>query len=73
MKPPYFRHQAITPSDVTVYKGIQALRCGGAGNLVLVDAAGTSITYAVAAGAIIEFQATKIGASSTATGIVAWF
>lgn len=70
---PGFRHQAITPSDVTTYTDMLAIRAGGAGNLVLKDRAGTSVTYAVAAGEVLRFSAYQVMAASTATAIVAWF
>lgn len=67
------KHIAITKSDVTTYSGLVALFVGGAGNVVIVDSEGTSVTYAVAAGAIIPFEAVKVSATTTATGIVGWF
>jgi hypothetical protein len=36
---------AITPSDVTVLSGIRGIYVGGAGNLVVQNAAGQTVTF----------------------------
>lgn len=70
------RHAAVTASDTVNIVGgpARALRANVAGNLAVVTADGTAITYAVAAGEVLPIFATRVNATNTtATGIVAWF
>lgn len=73
-------HMSITKSDTTTY-GVKTngathdrpdyLWIGGAGDIVIVDAAGTSITYTVPAGTILPVRPYKVmSTNTTATGIV---
>lgn len=61
------RHQAITPSDSTTYTRMKAIVCLTAGNLVVHDAAGTSVTYPMTAGQRLEFEASRVMAATTGT------
>lgn len=70
---PAQRQQSVTPSDATTYNGVRALRIGTAGTVVVVDEAGTSVTYTCADKEVLQFGAVKVMAASTATDIVAWF
>lgn len=62
----------VTPNDSTLLQGLQFLRIGGAGNLVLKSAEGptATVTLAVTAGEYVPFGAGYVMAASTATGIV---
>jgi hypothetical protein len=52
----------------------RALRIGAAGNVVVVDQAGTAITYAVSTGEVLEVTTRRVNnTSTTATGIVLWY
>jgi len=68
-------HASITPSDSTVYDPRpRALRIGAAGNVAVRDVDGTDITYAVSAGEVLAFSASRVLATgTTATGIVGWW
>jgi hypothetical protein len=60
---------AITPNDSTdLAVAIRSIYVGGAGNVVLRNAAGTSITFTgVVAGQILPIAATRVMTASTAT------
>lgn len=67
---------AITKSDSTTYTPyIRAIYVGGAGNVVVEDAAGTEVTFtAVPQGTIIgPFLLNKVKAATTATSLVGFF
>lgn len=66
-------HAAITPGSSAIDPRPRALYVGGAGDVVIEDQRGVSVTYTVAAGAVIPFRAVKVTASTTATNIVAWW
>lgn len=71
---PADRHMAVTPSDTIVLDPIpRALRVTVAGTLAIADADGTAITYAVLAGDIVPFRATKVLATGTTATVVAWY
>ena len=70
---PATRHFSITPADSDLAIRPRAIRCGGAGNLVIRDEAGTDVTYAVSAGEVLAFRAIQVRAASTATAIVGWY
>lgn len=57
--------------DVTLDYLSRAMRCGGAGTLVVVTADGSEIEFTVAAGDIIPVRAAIVKGASTATNIVA--
>lgn len=63
-------HIAITKSDATIIQA-DAIFVGGAGDVVIKDRDGTSVTYTVPAGTIIPVQATMVmSTGTTATNIV---
>ena len=65
---------AVTPSDtVDLTPPARALYVGGAGNVVVINAAGTAVTFiGVAAGSILPIRTTRVNSTSTtATSIVA--
>lgn len=68
-------HFSVSPNDNTdLAIRPRALRIGGAGNIAVVDAAGTEITYTVAAGEVLLFRAVRVKSTgTTATGIVGWY
>jgi hypothetical protein len=68
---PQRRHATAVPSDVTSYTNINGLFVTVAGNLVIEDEDGVTITYPVVAGDILPFRATKIKAATTAT-VILW-
>ncbi len=66
-------HQAITPSDsVDVSPKPRALWVQTDGNLSIADRAGTVLTYAVKAGMVIPFRATKVRATGTTATVYGW-
>ena len=71
---PADRHMSITPNDTPARDPIpRALRAMTAGNVAIADADGTAITYAVNAGDIIPFRATKVLSTGTTATVVAWY
>lgn len=64
---------AVTPNDSTDLATVpRALFIGGAGNVVVHDAAGTSLTFTCPAGLMLAFRARRVlSTGTTATGIVA--
>ncbi len=66
-------YASITPSDATVLSPpCRRVYCGGAGNLALVSPRGGAATFAVAAGQMLDVNASKILATgTTATLLVA--
>lgn len=67
---------AVTPSDSTnLTNAARALYIGGAGNIVVVTAGGSVITFSnVQSGSILPVRATRVNATNTtATNIVALF
>ena len=67
---PANKHFAITPADTDLAVVPRAIYVGVAGTLVLRDVAGVDVTYTAVAGSIIPFRAIRVGAASTATGII---
>ena len=69
---PASKHRAVTPSDSTILDPMpRAIVALTAGNVVIQDGAGTSVTYPVLAGDRLDFRAYRIMAATTAT-VVAW-
>jgi len=66
---------AVTPSDSTIIPYFRALYVGGAGDVAVMFANGTTATHVgVAAGSTLPVQGTKVlSTGTTATNIVAWF
>lgn len=68
---------AVTPNDSTdlTYSTCRAIYVGGAGNIALVDGAGTTVTFTgVTAGSILPVQTARINATgTTATSLVALY
>ena len=66
-------HVAITPNDGADLpfrpRAIVALT---AGNVSLVDSAGTAITYPVTAGQVLPFRAMRVRATGTTATVVGW-
>jgi hypothetical protein len=64
---------AVTPDDSTDLATLpRGLFIGGAGDVVVHDTAGTSLTFTCPAGAILPLRAARVLATgTTATGIVA--
>lgn len=65
-------HFAITPADTDLAVKPRALYVTVAGNLVLLDKAGRTVTYPVTAGQIIPFRPVQVRAATTAT-VVGWY
>jgi hypothetical protein len=71
-------HASVTKSDTVDIPDVaglrpRALRVGGAGDVIVLDERGNSITYTCVAGEVLEVAAKRVMNSTTATGIVAWF
>ena len=68
-------HATVTPSDsVDLTFPCRSLRVDVAGDVAVVDAAGTVVTYTCTAGEILPIRANRVNATgTTATGIVAWW
>jgi len=68
---------AVTPSDSTdlTYSTCRAIYIGGAGDISIVDGAGTTVVFTgVTAGSILPVQTARINATATtATSIVALY
>ena len=68
---------AVTPNDSTdlTYSTCRAIYVGGAGNIALVDGAGTTVTFTgVTAGSILPVQTARINATgTTAASLVALY
>jgi hypothetical protein len=64
---PGHSHKTVTASDSTVLEDVMAVVCLTAGNCVIEDSNGISVTYAMTAGQKLDFQARKIKAASTGT------
>lgn len=66
-------HYTLTPSNtVDLVVKPRAIVCTVAGNVVIRDAAGTQITYAVAVGQVMTFRPTRIMATGTTATLVGW-
>lgn len=67
-------HYAVTPSD-TVDNPIQGpIRCGSAGDIVVVDNSGVALTYTVVAGEVIPVKIRRVNATgTTVTGIIGFW
>jgi hypothetical protein len=65
----------VTPSDTTHLGNVRGLFVGGAGNVALVTAVGSTVVFTgVPAGAILPVRCTQVRATSTtATNIVALY
>jgi hypothetical protein len=62
---------SISPSSSTLAYTTRALYIGGVGDVQVVTANGTTVTFtAVPTGTILPIRCTKVLAGSTATGIV---
>lgn len=72
---PADRHFAVVPDDAADLAVVpRALRIGGAGDVVLRDATGAEVTYAVTAGEVLAFRPVRVLATgTTATDIVGWY
>lgn len=65
---------AITPSDVTIIPACRGLFVGGAGNIAVVMAGGTSVTFTGVVAGILPIQVSQVKATgTTATNIVALY
>lgn len=71
MSSPADKHFTITPGAAEMAFRPRAIRCDVAGSATLVDAAGVSVTYNLAAGEVLAFRAVKVTAA-TAT-LVGWY
>lgn len=67
---PGYLHYAVTPSDTTIVDA-KALYVTVTGNVAIMDAGGTSITYLGVPVGLFPFSATRVLAATTAT-VVAW-
>lgn len=70
---PGMKHFTITPSntvDLTVRPRV--IYCQTAGNVVLVDALGVELTYALVAGQILPFSPVRVKATGTTATIYGW-
>jgi hypothetical protein len=66
LESPFTVHFAITPSDsVNLSDRPRALRCNVAGTAVLVDEAGTSLSYTLAVGEVIAGRIVRVNATGT--------
>lgn len=63
----------ITPSDTLLSRVTRAIRCGGAGDLVVKMLSGNVVTFTVADGEVVDVAAVAVMAASTATNIVAYY
>lgn len=71
---PATNHFAIVPNDGADLPQIpRAIYVQAAGNLVLRDAAGVTITYAVTAGQVLDFRAVRVMATGTTAIAIGWF
>jgi hypothetical protein len=68
---PALQFEAVTPGT-PLNVPCRSLYVGGAGNVVVTAADGTSVTFAAVAGSILPVV-TKLVSSATATGIVALY
>lgn len=70
---PGYDAAAVTPSDTGHIGNARALYVGGAGNVKVVTAAGTTVTFTgVQAGSVLPVRATRVfSTDTTATNIVA--
>jgi len=75
LESPAEHHFTVIPSDTAdLAVRPRALRIGGAGSVVLRDAKGADVAYAVQAGEILPVRALRVMATgTTATGIVGWY
>lgn len=62
-------HQVITPADADIEPAI--IYAGSSGNLVVRDAKGTEISYAVLAGDILPVIVYRVAAATTVTQVIA--
>lgn len=70
---PATRHRAVTPSDTVALDPLpRALVALTSGTVAIRDAAGTSITYPVLAGQVIDFRAAYVLATGTTATVAAW-
>lgn len=71
----YMQGAAITPSDTVGYPEAAGIYIGGTGNVVLLDAIGTVLTFnGVPAGTILPIKNARVNATSTtATGLIALY
>jgi hypothetical protein len=71
---PAINHYTITPSDtVDLPQRPRAIYVNAEGNAVLQDEHGTNVTYAVTAGQVLTFRATRVLATGTTATLVAWW
>lgn len=66
---------AITPADSDLARSVKGFYVGGAGNVAVVTASGTALTFtAVPAGTIIPLVCRRISSTSTtATAIIGFY
>lgn len=66
-------HFTITPHDTNRLVVIpRALYCQAAGNVVLVDEAGTSMTYTLTQGQVLPFRPVIVKATGTTATVIGW-
>lgn len=64
---------AVTPADADLPVQLRWLRVDGAGTLRASDPAGTTVTFTVAEGEVLQGPFARIWATgTTATGLVGW-
>ncbi len=66
---------SVTPSDSATFSPLpKGIYVGGAGNIALTGEDGTSVTFAVVAGAFLPLCPSKVlSTGTTATGIIALY
>lgn len=66
LESPFTRHFAITPHNSTnMADRPRAVRCEVAGTAVLVDEAGTALSYTLAVGEVISGRIVRVNATGT--------
>ncbi len=73
LESPATRHFTVTPSDGTdLPLRPRVLYCAAAGSVMLRDAAGTDLAYALEAGDILPVSAVRVLATGTSAVIYGW-
>jgi len=73
MTGPATRHFAITPSDsVDIANKPRELYFNTSGTVVIVDEAGTALSYTVTAGQAIPFRGVRVNATGTTATVYGW-
>lgn len=66
LESPFTRHFLITPDNsVNMTDRPRAIRCNVAGTAVLVDEAGTALSYTLAVGEVISGRIVRVNATGT--------